>query len=1217
MKADRLLGKAIKQYQRWEATQSPAALDSAIARFAELAAAVPAEGDPLRFQAEGMLALALKDRYTRGSVLADLDEAIAAVQRLLAHPNPPTDLSHDELDSFRIMLGWLTVERINSYSQPGAAEAVSNERLLGELRTAFDALGLAAATTSELVPPAERAEAARVRAQLGPKLMLVQSVVDREAAREPDLAGIERVLGEIADDHPNRGQLLLEAGFAHASLAMRFMLEPAPARRMEHFNRAERYLSHVVELLDPGYVEHGKAVFFLQFLPFMRWRSDPDRVSSAPPALARPSRAAGGTWPVRDDAPEAGRIPEQDLATLSSIITAMTAGADSPPADIARAVGELNQALTGVRDYSSPDIRARLPLAISVVFSSLLDHPAAKARDLADQDAARDQGRQLFEFLSQGGLLPQVAGDMPWLAPLAGIADPHIMQAQLAHGRLRAAAGDGDLAGVDYALGELARHLEALPAGHEFRWMVVLLLGDGWEARSTLSRLADDGIRGLRLLVAAYDEVAASPLLPVAANGSARFAARHAAAAAARLAWLTADAAGLTGALARIASLHDDPRLTAAERVGLASLHATTLRWRHELARDPADLDQAIARLEAAGEEAGDDADYELWRSLSLMSWTRGDRAARDHDRALSAGLRALARRAADVLQQGGTEHALRMARGHGPGHAIRLAGWSVAERRPDLAVAALERGRALVLHAATTATDLPGLLDQAGHDGLAREWRAQAGGDAEGASDLAAILGADPARLDPGHLAPDRLEPGSVDPDPLDPGQPGGESPLRIPSLLRRRVLAALAGTPAGAAVLAVPGPAGLAAALEQAGADAFAYLVAPPEGPGYALLVGADGDVVHLPLAGLSATGPLDAYDAAYQAATRAGWQDPDTRQRWQDSLGTLCDWAGAAIAPLLRELAGRTRATTLDGPDGPGRAVPRVVLIPVGRLGVVPWHAARTPGPAGRPRYAVEDAAFSYAASAGQFARAAGRRAWPVAAAPLLCASAGDPPLAEPEVTELRRRYYPHATVLGLAAGPASAAATPGEVLARLPGGAGAPASLVHFSCHADVGASLALSRLLLAGGQPLSVADILAQAQRHDPAAPGYLAVLSACMTDLAHVDHDEALTLASALLAAGAQAVIGARWPVQDLFTAPMMVMLHHFLAGGHPRPADALRAAQLWMLNSGRPALDGVPPALGSGLGSLLAEPYAWAAFTCQGGGSRPAAAPEPAALVG
>ena len=36
-----------------------------------------------------------------------------------------------------------------------------------------------------------------------------------------------------------------------------------------------------------------------------------------------------------------------------------------------------------------------------------------------------------------------------------------------------------------------------------------------------------------------------------------------------------------------------------------------------------------------------------------------------------------------------------------------------------------------------------------------------------------------------------------------------------------------------------------------------------------------------------------------------------------------------------------------------------LPRLVLVPTGKLGAVPWHAARTMLDDGRPRYAIEDA------------------------------------------------------------------------------------------------------------------------------------------------------------------------------------------------------------------------------------------------------------------
>ena len=154
-------------------------------------------------------------------------------------------------------------------------------------------------------------------------------------------------------------------------------------------------------------------------------------------------------------------------------------------------------------------------------------------------------------------------------------------------------------------------------------------------------------------------------------------------------------------------------------------------------------------------------------------------------------------------------------------------------------------------------------------------------------------------------------------------------------------------------------------------------------------------------IPLPGLSETTPLNAYDAAYQEATSSGWQG-GARLAWQEALEALCDWAwDAGTGPVLRWLA-RRQASRPSEAGG----VPRVVLVPVGS--------------AGRWRYAIEDAVFTYAASGAQFDRASRRPAGPWAAAPLLVSDpTNELPAAQLEVAELRRRYYPDAVFLGLPA------------------------------------------------------------------------------------------------------------------------------------------------------------------------------------------------------
>jgi hypothetical protein len=611
--------------------------------------------------------------------------------------------------------------------------------------------------------------------------------------------------------------------------------------------------------------------------------------------------------------------------------------------------------------------------------------------------------------------------------------------------------------------------------------------------------------------------------------------------------------------------------MSPAVQVDWAWRYGAALVARHEMVGQPPDLDDGIALLEQATRQAGEldvgDADHGPAQSLSAAYWIRGDPSRRDRERAIDTGLLALRQRATAALLQGGASQALRLASWYGFTHIVQLVTWCLAEGRAEQAVAALELSRALVLHTATAAADIPALLTEAGEEALASEWRAAGGRGAQAGGDT---------------LFPPLA--GTAD-------ATGGPGPLELPSALRRRVLGALRATPAGGQLLATPALPDLAEALRRADADVFAYLIPPADGhDGRALLLSASGGLSELPLPGLAETGPLDSYEAAHREAAANGWDAPFG---WYRALDALCDWAWAAATGPLLSHAGRWLS---------GRP-PRLVIIPVGRMSLVPWHAARTTGPDDQPHYAVQDAVFSYAASAAQLARAAARMARPPAEAPVLVANpTGDLPLAESEVTELLCRYYPGAAYLGQPTGLATGRATPDEVLSRLPGGSRPLASLLHCGCHADVASPLTESRLVLSGGQSLRIADILAQAQRRDPASPGFLAVLSACMTDLRDADHDEALTLASALLAAGASGVVGARWPVPDHATAPLMLMFHHFLNNGHPHPADALREAQLWML-AGSPLIDHLPETLAGAIRRrwLLRRPYCWAAFTYQG----------------
>jgi CHAT domain-containing protein len=79
-------------------------------------------------------------------------------------------------------------------------------------------------------------------------------------------------------------------------------------------------------------------------------------------------------------------------------------------------------------------------------------------------------------------------------------------------------------------------------------------------------------------------------------------------------------------------------------------------------------------------------------------------------------------------------------------------------------------------------------------------------------------------------------------------------------------------------------------------------------------------------------------------------------------------------------------------------------------------------------------------------------------------------------------------------------------------------------------------------------------------------------------------------------------VVGSTWKVEDAHTAVLMYAFHHYLRRESRRPAAALRAAQLWMLDPDRGPLPGMPPGL-AGRAALpeLADVAAWAAFGHRG----------------
>ncbi|WP_405461087.1 CHAT domain-containing protein [Streptomyces sp. NBC_00101] len=594
--------------------------------------------------------------------------------------------------------------------------------------------------------------------------------------------------------------------------------------------------------------------------------------------------------------------------------------------------------------------------------------------------------------------------------------------------------------------------------------------------------------------------------------------------------------------------------------------YALSLGMRFDHTGDPVVLDACIEEFErlragirdGMGPRFAADALWhltEMYHLRRLRTSDVPDRAA--ETRTVEAAEEALASLAADVLLQTGAEHGLLAAR-TGARRGVRAARMAASYGMLHEAVAALEVGRALVLQAASTSSAVPDLLEAAGRHDLAEAWRTA--GRSSGADD-------------------------------------GAEVPGLLSSTLRREALDVL-GHRRGV-LLNTPTVSELADGLAEAGADVLLYLVAGDrEGPGLVILVGPEAGVGAGALHDLLDVeeGPLSRYVEA--AAARDRSRTGAAAQAWEAALEELCDWAAQELGPVLNGVEERLART---GAGRKGRPL-RVVLVPCGRLGIVPWHAARLPAEAAHDRL-CQAAVVSYAASAGQFLRAARRARRHPAAVPVLLA---DPSMtlsyADTEVTALRDAFYLDARLCGALYDEKVPPGTPDAVLGFLGDGI----SLLHIVSHGEAGTRPTVSALHLVAEDrctpaPLTVARLLDHEKRQDH-TDGPLVVLSACQTDLSARDHDEALTLTTAFLAAGARDVVGSRWLAQDSASALLMAVFHHYLTVDGLSPVDALRAAQLWML-------DPLRENPGSLQGDLLREMEQpglertafWAAFTHQG----------------
>ncbi|MFI1728810.1 CHAT domain-containing protein [Streptomyces acidicola] len=620
--------------------------------------------------------------------------------------------------------------------------------------------------------------------------------------------------------------------------------------------------------------------------------------------------------------------------------------------------------------------------------------------------------------------------------------------------------------------------------------------------------------------------------------------------------------------------------------IGLDTLHLRT--------GDPDALDESIAELEKARRllppEGAPDGQSVYWLLASRLADRATARpgtpqAAEDLPAAVFAARQSLRAIADEVLLQLGVRHGLRVAR-RGADHGCTAASWALAAGQVDEAIDCLEAGRSLVLAAAAESRSVADRLEALGAVELAARWREAVAPTAPGTGEA------------PPPAAGGAGEAGS----PVEAVfASGGDSP-RLPGDVRRQALDLLrSGQRETDDMTPADRVAALRDGLVRADVDALVHLL-PGGGTddGAVLLVTPEGPARSVPLPALSAEGraPLSAFLDAEAERKRVdadtGSSPQEARRaetRWREALDEVCAWAGEVLTPVLDTLDVWPRALAESGlvpaptRGGPAARAVRLVLVPCGTLGVVPWPAAvlRTPAELGGPGAvrAFEVSVISHAASGQEFLRASARTRMSPGERPAL-AFHGDDQLAwaEEEIEILNEVYYPHAEVYRDQNSPA----TPQTVLSLIGGRAESAASLVHLSCHGIAGPDPTASALRLApsrpGGstgedgsaagcdedEPLTLATLLETP--HDGEAyrsRGPLVVCGACETDLTTRDHDEALTVTSVLVHRLAADAVGTRWGVDDDESEILMLVLHDRLAAGSA-PPDALRAAQRWML---------------------------------------------------
>ncbi len=280
---------------------------------------------------------------------------------------------------------------------------------------------------------------------------------------------------------------------------------------------------------------------------------------------------------------------------------------------------------------------------------------------------------------------------------------------------VRGALGDGDEF-TDSGVAEMRAVLDALPPSHPHRAHVRVELGTALITQVMSAAGADGFAEAVDHLDGGVDDLpsghprrpemllrAARGHLVIALSRQDRAAAEH----------------GM-----RIADLGlaEEPDASGT-RVRLAFFAAVARYVNGQITRDLRWFTEAASRLEVLLADDSTPLNPDIESGIRMMlAMTRREEGRREAAR--EAGLGALWAHGKAVLLQTGSGRALARARSVYPS-AEQIIDWHVLDGDLEGAVAALELGRGLVLHAATSAADLPSLLEDLGYGELAAEWRA------------------------------------------------------------------------------------------------------------------------------------------------------------------------------------------------------------------------------------------------------------------------------------------------------------------------------------------------------------------------------------------------------------------------------------------------------------------------------------------------------------